>query len=175
MEFFWEGFNKQASVASSVKKFFTRGLKSLPKELQRGLEVEAKKGGTPDSLFMMPLAWGAKKVVGKSKVERAMWRKIHRPATSLDTAAGNVAKDTVGRLPLLKNLFVQKQSLPVKRKGETLYKEFSRPSLTAPLSKAHSIAAPFAVAMGAEKLIKDFKGKGKDPASAASDTMQGVR
>lgn len=174
MEYFWGGFHKQAGAASSIGKFFTRGMSSLPKELQKGLKTKATAGGVPDSLFLMPVTWGAKKIVGKSKVDKALWRKIHRPATSFDTAAGNVAKDTLGRVPGLKNLFVLKQRLPVKRKGEKLIKEFERPSLTAPLAKAQRIAAPFAVAMGAEKIIKDIKGKGKTGPKVVTDTMQGV-
>lgn len=174
MKDFWEGFNKKAGVASSVGKFFTRGMSTLPKELQKGLKIKATSGGVPDSLFLMPVTWGAKKIVGKHKVDKALWRKIHRPATSFDTAAGNVAKDTIGKIPGLKNLFVLKQRLPVKRKGERLLKEFERPSITAPLAKGQKIVAPFAIALGAEKMLEGLRNKGKPAPKVVTDTMQGV-
>lgn len=167
---FWDGFEKQARVG----KFLTRGIKSLPKELQEGLREKAREGGAPDSLFMLPFVWGAKALKGSDKVDDFLWKTMHRPATSFDTAAGNVAKDTLGRIPGGKNLFNLKQRLPITRKGERLYKEFDRPSLTAPLVKGQRILAPFALGLGAEKVIRQSREGKKTTPGAITDTMQGV-
>ena len=61
-----------------------------------------------------------------------------------------------------------------KQKGEKLLKEFERPSITAPLAKGSRIAAPFAVAMGAEKMLESIRGKGKPASEVVTNTMQGV-
>jgi len=144
-----------------LKKFFGRGYGSLDKEVARGLKVKSRGGGVPESFFLMPAAWAAKKLKGDQKVKNLLWKGLQRPALSADIAGGNVAHDAFKRIPGMKNMFKLKERIPVRRGKEKLYKEISRSSATAPLVKARDIAVPFALGLGAEKLIKDIRGTEK--------------
>lgn len=160
-----------AGAVSKLKRFFTRGIGSLEPEVQRGLELRARQSGVPDSIFMWPFVTGAKAIAGARPVENFTWKRLHRPATSANIAMGNVAHDLTKRVPGLKKLFLEKQRIPVRRGSEKLLREVEIPSATAPLTKARSIAAPFAIGLGADKVIRDMQKSKKD---AVSGQVQGV-
>lgn len=169
---------KLGSALGAVKRHFTRGAASLPKETIRGLKHKAMVGGgTPDSFLSLPLVWAARKIKGDASVNKALWRKVHRPAISADTAAGNVAHDLVKKVPGLKKLFLMTEKIPVKRKGESLFKEISRPSLLAPLAKAQAVASPFVFGLAAEKTLRDLRGVGRKesvpPGELVAERLQG--
>jgi hypothetical protein len=174
---------KMASRLAKLKTHFTRGMKTLDRETQRGLRSKTMRntGGVPDSLVMTPAVWAANKIKGKIPVQRSLWKNLHKPALNADIALGNVGHDITKHIPGLRSLFLQKEKIPVgmrrqknwmgkaKGKGEKMFKEVERPSVTAPLSKATALATPFIVGSAAEKHLKKRKEK-RD----AKDSSQGV-
>lgn len=160
-----------AGAVSKLRKFFTRGISTLEPEVRRGLELRARQTGVPDSLVMWPLVSGAKAIAGARPVENAMWKRLHRPATSANIAMGNVAHDLTKKVPGLKNLFLEKHRVPVRRGSEKLLREVNIPSATAPLTKARKLVLPFAIGLGADKMIRDMQKSKKD---AVSGQVRGV-
>jgi len=148
--------SKQASPLKALGKFFTRGLKSLPKETQKGLRSTAESGrGGPESFITWLPEALIKKVVGAKKYQNFKWNKLQAPSHSVNIAAGNVVHDAFKRIPGLKSLMLEKHKIPVK--GGKYLKEVKIPSMTAPLSKATAIATPFALGMGGEKALESLR------------------
>jgi hypothetical protein len=158
---FYGGFfgemEKQAKAGKVLKKLFHGGFESLPKQVQRGLEAEAKSGaGGPTSLFMMPIEYVAGKAVGKDKVRDAVFKYVQKPGQSVDISAGKLLR----KIPGGKRLFTEKRKLPYKTKsGKNVFKEMSFPAATAPATKGMAVATPIVMGLALDKGVKKLRGK----------------
>jgi hypothetical protein len=115
----------------------------------------AVKGEGAGSLFLWPAIGAAKKIKGKTKVERALYEKYHRPLKNVDEKLGRLLEKELGT----KKLFRQVDVLPTRRtmgkgKHRTLA-EVETHSATAPISKAVKAITPLAATLYvADKLNK---------------------
>jgi hypothetical protein len=110
----------------------------------------------------------ARKAMGKQKVNRALYNKLHRPLTNIDQKAGKLLEREFGT----KKLFRQVDVLPTGRKigGHRALIKHERHSATAPLSKAVKAVAPLAAVLYASQLMNkqaqdssgDDSGTGKE-------------
>lgn len=152
---------KSAGADKLIKKVFYGGIESLPKQVQKGLELEAKSGkGGPLSLFTMPVEWLAGKAVGKEKVQDAVWKYVQKPSQSIDISLGKGLR----KVPGVKGLFTEKRTLPYKTKsGKNVFKEMRYPSITAPATKGMAIATPIVMGVTLDKTIRKYRGEKKSP------------
>lgn len=135
---------KTAGPGRFLKGFFSKGFKSVPKKVQKGLETEAKEMASgPESFLAFLPQMGLEKLIGKEKVRGAVWRGLSQPAQSVNISAGRQAQ----KLPGMKWLFTEKRKLPtgVTRKGSRKFEEMEYPSATAPLQKGMALATPVIV------------------------------
>ena len=151
---FWSGFEKRANVVHE-------GVKTFSKRVHRGLRSETVRSGGMDSLAAWPLIEGAKKVFGPKKTYKAL-HKIHEKALNADMVAGRIPHKIMQKMPFGKKLFVQKDQVPY---GKGHLKEVERTSLLAPLVKVRDVAAPIALGVESEKVLKKFR---KDDESGTS-------
>jgi len=116
---------------------------------------------------MGPLAWAAKKIGNKEKVEHALYEHWHRPLKNMDERAGKALADA-GIFP---NAFRQVDVLPSRRNigGHRALIEHETHSLTGPITKATKTVTPVlaALALGhiagklqKESQVEDIQTKG---------------
>lgn len=145
-----------AKSLGGLKRFFTRGLGSLPKQTQRGLKQKALKKGTPESIALWPAAALAGLVGNKGKVQEKVWKYWTKPSLSADIAAGNIGHSVAKHVPGLRTMFLQKQKIPVSVKKK-LYKEVDIPSGFAPAEKAKRFLLPFGVFYAGGKGLEEIR------------------
>jgi len=103
------------------------------------------------SIFAWPVQAIARKLKGKSKVDKALYEKLHRPLLNVDEKSGRLLEKEFGT----KRLFRQVDVLPTGRKigGQRALIEHERHSATAPLSKVVKAVTPLAAIMYASNLM----------------------
>lgn len=141
-----KAFLKQKSVAT------------LPKEVQRGLKSLAVKqeAGGPASFAMWPFQAMFEKALGKKKVEDFMWNRFHRPIQDVNIAMGNKAHKFTSKVPGLRSLFLETQTIPVGSKG--LKKDIRMPAFSAPVNKAMGLATPIVMGVALDRGINSLLG-----------------
>ena len=114
-------------------------------------------GETP--FFLSPLAWGAKKILGSKKVDKAVWKYFQAPIVKADVALGEQAQRLSKAMGGSGKLFSEAKVLPMsKARGKfTGGKEVLVPSFVAPAGKAGKIVIPMLGMMKAEELLKKEK------------------
>lgn len=143
----WQtGFEKHAF--SSVYRRGFHGVESIGRVLSGYARGTAEHG--PESfLAAIPMSI-AGKLLGKKKVQNAVWKYVNEPAMRADTALGNVLE----KMPLVgKKLFRQKEQIPW---GKNLHRTVERSSALAPLTKVRNIAVPIIAGVGMEKAVSPF-------------------
>lgn len=103
------------------------------------------------SFFFWPIQALARKISGKTKVNRAIYEKVHRPLLNIDQKTGKLLEREFGT----KKLFRQVDVLPAGRKikGQSALVKHERHSATAPLSKTVKAVAPIAAILYASQLM----------------------
>lgn len=97
-----------------------------------------------------PFIEASKKIVGPKKTYKAL-NKLHEKALSADMIAGHLPHKIMQKMPIGKNLFIQRDTVPY---GKGMLKEVDRTSLMAPLVKARDVAAPIALGVALDKVVK---------------------
>lgn len=147
-------------------KGFLAGTKSLSKKTLKGYKQDSIANGGPDSFIAWLPTLAAKKIVGEKKVNDALWG-IQRRAMGADMIAGHIPDKIMKKMPVGKELFQQKDMIPV---GKGLHKEVSRTSLLAPAVKARDIAAPLIVGVALEKALKNLRKRdGQEPSQTSRE------
>ena len=123
-----------------LKGFFSRhGIESLGKRDMGALLRSARdRGSSTDSLFLLPVKYLTKKIVGKHKFER-MGSRFNKAIFDVDTALGKPLDIAASKLSLTKNLFKQEELAPM---GKGMYKKIVRPSLLAPVDSLSKLVMP---------------------------------
>ena len=140
-------------------KMVEKGLGTGPgdpsaRKVWAGLKRHSEEGlGGVDSLFTWPFVAAAEKGFGKKKVRNALWKTVGAPAMKADILAGRLGQ----KIPGMKGLFTENVKIPTGRQGH--YREISRASGLAPLTKSYGLAAPIVVGVAAEKALRQLKGK----------------
>lgn len=159
------GLEKQAisvrkSIAARLARFIRpKGLEGLPKEVEKGLRTQSiRESGGPRSFLMWIPRMVTEKSIGRKKVRSGMWKKIDKPIHNINISGGQSMSALTRRVPGLKSLFYETQKIPVKMPGQkNLYREVKIPALTAPASKAMSLATPIVVGVSLEKGVGKLK------------------
>lgn len=151
-----------AQAAEHVPKFFAKAVGD-PDHMKAlaGYKHQATHSGGPDSLLATPAIWAAEKLLGKGKVDDALWKYVSKPALMADIGAGHV----LSKIPLVgKKLFRTTEKLPW---GDKLHKDVERASALAPLTKLRDVSEPFIIGYGLEKgleKVRDFRHtRGQNP------------
>ncbi len=140
---FWTGFEKRAGLLGS-------GVKSLSKRVRRGYRSEMMRSGGIDSIAAWPFIAASKAIAGPKKTYKAI-NKLHEGALNVDMVAGSIPHKIMQKMPIGKKLFIQRDNVPY---GKGLLKEVDRTSLLAPLVKARDVAAPIALGVALDKVLK---------------------
>ncbi|NDC22584.1 MAG: hypothetical protein EBZ49_00415 [Proteobacteria bacterium] len=151
-EFFLNGFIKQAAKYSPTHLDF----KSMSKRLRAGYRKQTGGvSGLGGMLMMLPAELAAKVVGKKARLARAV-RRANTAALAADTALGKYPHKFMSKMPFGKELFVQKDMLPM---GKGIHKEVKRTSVLAPASKLTSVASPVIVGITLDKQMRKLKRK----------------
>ena len=128
------------------------------RKVWEGLKRHSQEGmGGVDSLFLWPVTAAAKKGFGEKKVREALWKGVGAPTMKADILAGRLGQ----KIPGMKGLFTETVKVPTGRKGH--YREVSRASGLAPLTKTYGLAAPIVVGAASEKALRELKSKNQKP------------
>jgi hypothetical protein len=146
------------AVLKALKDHFTRGLSStFDPATVRKFRSQGFRSGGPESL-VLSIPSAAASIVGGKKgavaAKKATWSALQKAPLDVDTALGNVAHDITKKYKPTKNLFLQKETLPM---GKDKLKVVHRPSITAPLSKARDIATPMVMGYTLEKGLRKLR------------------
>lgn len=133
-----------------VPKGMAEGISEKNKEkAYAGYRAQAMRGGEDSIVGFLPKML-AEKVLGKKRVNHALWKGLHEPALRADTAVGNV----LSKAPIVGRAFKVKESIPW---GKGLHKDVTRSSALGPLTKLRDVAEPIAIGVGLERGIHKAK------------------
>ncbi len=145
---------KQAKMGALLRFGRKIGLKPLGKGVEKGLK-KSYEGEVP--FLLAPLNWGAKKIFGAKKVNKAVYENFQKPLAALDIGTGQILQKGLGKITKRgKHTFADKRVLQMKKaKGASSGgKEYYIPSGLAPVKKISAFALPTLGAMKAEELLK---------------------
>jgi hypothetical protein len=149
---------KEAFMKGFVQKLLGTGTSSLSKRVRVGYRKQVGHGGPSSFVMWLPLEAASRLPSGVGRKIKRGWQNLELRALDADMIAGGVPHAITKHLPLVKNLFIQKDLVPY---GKGMLKEVERTSLMAPMAKAMEIASPIIVGVEADKALNKWK-KDKD-------------
>ncbi len=141
---------RSVTTARTLLRRLTRDVPGTSKQIASARRRKMMGEGT-GSFFLWPIQAIARKAVGRSKVDKALYQRLHRPLTNIDQKTGKLLEREFGT----KKLFRQVDVLPSGRKigGQEALLKHERHSATAPLGKAVKTIAPLAAVLYASQLM----------------------
>lgn len=147
---------EKRAAKKGVSQFILKGIKG-PGKAKKYRQMQESVGTSTESLLGDIVKWPVEKLVGKERVQKALWKGYKKPSLHADIALGRGLQ----KIPGAKNLFTQKEWV---RAGPGKKELVERASALAPIGKLRKLTEPVIMGLGTEQAIKAFKPEQKKTA-----------